>query len=104
MNPKPSLAKLFYVDLASVSDHFIPTSNVDSFHLASHLSWVEKFNKTYGIFSHFLTSYKWANQILAKSMSLHDTTKIKLKKQDNPSTYHKSNPYGLVANSRLYKW
>lgn len=42
MNPKPSLAKLFYVDLASVSDHFIPTSNVDSFHLASHLSWVEK--------------------------------------------------------------
>ena len=42
MNPKPSLAKLFYVDLASVSDHFIPTSNVDSFHLASDLSWVEK--------------------------------------------------------------
>ena len=45
MNPKPSLAKLFYVDLASVSDHFIPTSNVDSFHLASDLSWVEKMQK-----------------------------------------------------------
>ena len=42
MNPKPSLAKLFYVDLASVSDHFIPTSNVDSFHLALYLPWVEK--------------------------------------------------------------
>lgn len=42
MNPKPSLAKLFYVDLASVSDHFIPTSNVDSFHLTSDLSWVGK--------------------------------------------------------------
>ena len=42
MNPKPILAKLFYVDLASVSDHFIPTSNVDSFHLASDLSWVGK--------------------------------------------------------------
>ena len=42
MNPKPSLAKLFYVDLASVSDHFIPTSNVDSFHLPSDLPWVKK--------------------------------------------------------------
>ena len=32
-----ALAKLFYVDLASVSDHFIPTSNdvVDSFPLVS---------------------------------------------------------------------
>ena len=89
MNPKPSLAKLFYVDLASVSDHFIPTSNVDSFHLASDLSWVEKFNKTYAIYPLFLISYKWANQILAKSIfRRYDSTKIKLKKQDNLAAYH----------------
>ena len=91
MNPKPSLAKLFYVDLASVSDHFIPTSNVDSNHLASDLSWMEKINKITR-YTHFFFSYKWANQILAKSIfRRHDTTKIKFKKQDYPTAYHKTN-------------
>ena len=86
MNPKPSLAKLFYVDLASVSDHFIPTSNVDSFHFASDLSWVEKNQQD---LCNITT--EWANQILAKSIfRRHDTTKIKLKKQDKPAAYHKS--------------
>ena len=105
MNPKASLAKLFYVDLASVSDHFIPTSNVDSFHFASDLSWVEKKSTRLMQYTHFFLSYEWANQILAKSIfRRHDTTKIKLKKQDKPAAYHKSNQHGLLAKSTLYKW
>ena len=56
-------------------------------------------------YTHFFLSYKWANQILAKSIfRRHDTTKIKLNKQDNPAAYHKSNQYGLVAKSTLVEF